>query len=112
MRFHIERHNCAATFRRGSLRNSPRMPRRLRTSITNGHPGKSTVSYPRSGTLQRDEGIVKVVLVARLMAFPERLPPFGTAPTRKEGVALLDAGVHQRKMDSGGKGKTLPVNLR
>src|ERR1700693_4267264 len=107
MRFHIEPHNCAATFRRGSLRNSPRMPRRFRTSITNGRPGRSIVSYLRSAmTIQRDEGIVKVVFFAGLMAFPERLPPFGTAPPRKERVALLDAGVHQREMDSGRKGKT------
>ena len=71
------------------------------------------MSCPQSGiTLQRDEGIVKVVLIAGLVAFPERLPPFRTAPTRKERVALRDSCVHQRKMDSGSKGKRLPVDLR
>src|SRR5260221_13191135 len=89
------------------------MPRRFRTSITNGRPGRSIVSYLRSGmAIQRDEGIVKVVLFTGLMAFPERLLPFGTAPTCKERVACLDAGVHQCEMDSGGKWQALPVNLR
>src|ERR1700722_1748918 len=112
MRFHIGPRNCAAPFRRGSLGNSLRMPRHFRTSTTSGRPGKSIVSYRRSGTFQSDERIVKVVLVAGRVALPERLLPVRTAPSRKEGVALLDAGVHQREMDSGGSGKALPVNLR
>src|ERR1700722_20141608 len=112
MRFHIGPRNCAAPFRRGSLGNSPRMPRPFRTSTTSGHPGISPVSYRRSGTFQSDEEIVKVVLVAGRVTLPERLPPVRAAPSRKEGVAALDAGVHQREMDSGGNGKALPVNLR